>query len=181
MPPLKTIVRFEVFRRDHFKCQYCGVEAPTGELHVDHVVPKKLGGTDDYWNLVTACSKCNMSKGSKSLLDPTVPGVSEQSMAIAAALSTIRKEFEAVHADHQVMAEHFWDEWQGTGGPCDSLPEDYDAFLSEMVGHGLSYLFITDTIRASVESKDPWATFTSRCKRELVANMYKAFKITKEE
>ena len=40
--PRKVIskrVRFEVFKRDNFKCQYCGSEAPRVVLHVDHINP----------------------------------------------------------------------------------------------------------------------------------------------
>jgi len=32
---------------------------------VDHVIPKVLGGTDDVYNLVAACLRCNSSRGGK--------------------------------------------------------------------------------------------------------------------
>ena len=62
-------VRFEVFKRDLFKCQYCGAEAPEAVLHVDHVKPVSKGGTNDLLNLVTACSACNLGKGARELSD----------------------------------------------------------------------------------------------------------------
>jgi len=62
-------VRFEVFRRDSFTCQYCGRRAPTVILHVDHVIPVAAGGTNDPANLRTACSTCNLGKGSRSLVN----------------------------------------------------------------------------------------------------------------
>ena len=37
-------VRFEVFKRDGFKCQYCGASAPDVILEVDHIVPVAEGG-----------------------------------------------------------------------------------------------------------------------------------------
>lgn len=55
-------VRFEILRRDNFSCQYCGVAAPVAVLHVDHVLPVKYGGTNDPWNLNTACQDCNLGK-----------------------------------------------------------------------------------------------------------------------
>ena len=61
-------VRFEVFRRDSFTCQYCGRRAPNVVLHVDHVVPVIAGGTNELANLRTACSICNLGKGSRRLV-----------------------------------------------------------------------------------------------------------------
>lgn len=57
-------MRFEVLKRDNFKCRYCGKTAEAVELEVDHVTPTALGGTDDADNLVTACGPCNDGKGS---------------------------------------------------------------------------------------------------------------------
>lgn len=54
--------RFEVLRRDNFSCRYCGAKAPFVELHVDHVIPRRHGGTDDPWNLTAACVECNLGK-----------------------------------------------------------------------------------------------------------------------
>lgn len=40
-------------------CQYCGA---VGATHVDHIVPRIDGGTDDLGNLTLACPFCNISK-----------------------------------------------------------------------------------------------------------------------
>lgn len=56
-------LRFEVFRRDKFVCQYCGACGPNVILEVDHVIPVSRGGTDDIDNLKTACFDCNRGKG----------------------------------------------------------------------------------------------------------------------
>jgi hypothetical protein len=61
--------RFEVFKRDSFKCQYCGATAPDVLLHVDHINPVSKGGTNDITNLVTACQSCNLGKGARTLDD----------------------------------------------------------------------------------------------------------------
>lgn len=56
-------LRFEIFKRDGFKCQYCGRTPPDVVLHVDHVVPKSGGGGSEDDNLLTACADCNLGKG----------------------------------------------------------------------------------------------------------------------
>lgn len=62
-------MRFEVFKRDSFKCQYCGAAPPRVILHVDHINPVKDGGKNDIDNLVTACEPCNLGKGARQLSD----------------------------------------------------------------------------------------------------------------
>ena len=57
-----NFTRFNVFLRDKFTCQYCGVRK---DLTFDHVLPKSRGGVTDWENVVTACSTCNVQKGGK--------------------------------------------------------------------------------------------------------------------
>lgn len=59
---ISTRTRFEVFKRDGFRCRYCGATAAENELHVDHVHPVAEGGGDEPGNLVTACRDCNLGK-----------------------------------------------------------------------------------------------------------------------
>lgn len=66
---LSKAIRFEVFKRDSFACQYCGRTAPDVILEVDHIVPVAKGGTDDLLNLVTSCRECNRGKSAKPLDD----------------------------------------------------------------------------------------------------------------
>jgi len=60
-------LRFEVFKRDNFTCQYCGRMAPDVILEIDHINPVKNKGTNDILNLVTSCRDCNRGKGAKKL------------------------------------------------------------------------------------------------------------------
>lgn len=60
-------LRFAVFKRDSFTCQYCGRRAPEFPLHVDHVVPWASGGRTELSNLRTACSECNLGKSDSSV------------------------------------------------------------------------------------------------------------------
>jgi hypothetical protein len=66
---LSKKLRFEVFKRDSFKCVYCGRSAPDVVLHVDHIVPASKGGTNEITNLVTACADCNLGKSDRTLDD----------------------------------------------------------------------------------------------------------------
>lgn len=60
--PLSKRVRFEVFKRDGFVCQYCGAHPPDVVLEIDHIDPVSRGGNDEQDNLVTACFNCNRGK-----------------------------------------------------------------------------------------------------------------------
>jgi hypothetical protein len=69
---VRESVRFEVFKRDSFTCQYCGEKAPDAVLEVDHITPVSKGGTSDIINLVTSCRSCNSGKSDRTLTDATV-------------------------------------------------------------------------------------------------------------
>jgi len=58
-------LRFDVFRRDKFVCQYCGACGSNVELEVDHIIPVSRGGTDEMSNLKTTCFDCNRGKGDR--------------------------------------------------------------------------------------------------------------------
>ena len=60
-------IRFEVFKRDSFTCQYCGRKAPDVVLEVDHIKPIKADGSNDMMNLITSCFDCNRGKGKREL------------------------------------------------------------------------------------------------------------------
>ncbi len=60
-----AFTRFNVFLRDRFVCQYCASARPAAELTFDHVVPRSRGGRTTWENVVTACTECNLRKGSK--------------------------------------------------------------------------------------------------------------------
>ena len=65
-------LRFEVFKRDSFTCQYCGKAAPDALLVLDHIEPISKGGKTSILNLVTSCDNCNQGKGATQLSDSTV-------------------------------------------------------------------------------------------------------------
>lgn len=65
-------LRFEVFKRDSFSCQYCGESAPSVILHIDHIKPVAKGGSNDIANLITSCKSCNLGKSDRVLSDSSV-------------------------------------------------------------------------------------------------------------
>lgn len=69
---LSKKIRFEVFKRDSFTCQYCGAKAPQVTLEVDHIDPVSKGGTNEMMNLVTSCFECNRGKSNKKLNDDSI-------------------------------------------------------------------------------------------------------------
>ena len=56
-----------ILRRDHYTCQYCGRRGD--RLTVDHVRPRARGGDTSWTNVVAACLRCNLQKGSRTLED----------------------------------------------------------------------------------------------------------------
>ena len=72
--------RFEVFKRDHFTCQYCGSIAPNVVLEVDHIHPVAEGGKNIMSNLITSCFECNRGKGKIKLSDETVAKIESEAI-----------------------------------------------------------------------------------------------------
>ena len=65
-------LRFEVFKRDKFTCQYCGAKSPEVVLNVDHIDPVANGGSNELINLITSCFSCNSGKSDRKLNDTSV-------------------------------------------------------------------------------------------------------------
>jgi 5-methylcytosine-specific restriction endonuclease McrA len=58
--------RRNVFKRDHWSCQYCGCQPGGEELTIDHVIPRSHGGTSTWENCVLACIGCNKRKADRT-------------------------------------------------------------------------------------------------------------------
>ena len=83
-----------IYKRDNYKCQYCG---SFKDLTIDHVIPKSKGGTNKWDNLVTCCRKCNLKKGDKLL--------SETNMVLSA---KPKAPFNNVHLDLSLSGVSEW-------------------------------------------------------------------------
>lgn len=57
--------RQNVFERDRFTCQYCGVAFDHQSLNIDHVIPRDKGGRNTWENVVCSCIPCNTRKANR--------------------------------------------------------------------------------------------------------------------
>jgi 5-methylcytosine-specific restriction endonuclease McrA len=69
---LDAVIRTKLSESQNHRCCYCGRvtnNIPFSKLQatLEHVIPKSRGGTNDYDNLVMACSACNNNRGSLPL------------------------------------------------------------------------------------------------------------------
>lgn len=55
-------LRYQIFKRDNFRCVICGCDAKNDILVVDHIVPVVNGGKNDLSNLRVLCRECNTGK-----------------------------------------------------------------------------------------------------------------------
>ncbi len=65
---IKLGLRYDVLRRDRFRCVLCGASPATVlgcDLHVDHILPWSKGGKTVEENLRTLCEPCNLGKSAK--------------------------------------------------------------------------------------------------------------------
>jgi len=58
--------RGNIYNRDHYTCMYCGDQPGTDNLNLDHVIPRKMGGSTTWENIVTSCIPCNSKKAMRT-------------------------------------------------------------------------------------------------------------------
>lgn len=109
--PLSKRVRFDVFKRDLFTCQYCGATPPKAVLEVDHIEAVANGGSDDEDNLITACFDCNRGKAANALtvapegLGAKAERIAEAEAQLAAYRDLMRQVEERKDADAWAVIE----------------------------------------------------------------------------
>lgn len=112
--PRKAIskkLRFDVFKRDGFVCQYCGATPNDAPLQIDHITPVAEGGTNDIDNLVTACQPCNIGKGATPLdnipqsLEARAEETREREAQIAGYAAVMEQQRERLEDDMWRVAE----------------------------------------------------------------------------
>jgi 5-methylcytosine-specific restriction endonuclease McrA len=62
----RALSRKNILMRDRYTCQYCLRTLPSGELTLDHVLPRSRAGETTWENLVACCHRCNNRKGSRT-------------------------------------------------------------------------------------------------------------------
>lgn len=130
-------LRFEVFKRDGFTCQYCGAVPPSVLLQVDHIVPVAGDGDNNIDNLVTSCQPCNVGKGATSLL--VIPKTLREKAAEVQEREDQIREYNAIlsgsrdrlERDCWVVANAFL---EGMGHEKHSIRNDYFNSIKMFVG-----------------------------------------------
>lgn len=61
------IDRAKIWAKYGGRCAYCGCEIPFKDMQIDHIKPKRNGGTDDIENLNPSCRLCNHYKRANTL------------------------------------------------------------------------------------------------------------------
>ncbi len=67
--PNKKVIKFSrqnIYSRDKYTCNFCGVKFAFKELTYDHLQPRSRGGLTNWENIHSVCYPCNSKKGSKS-------------------------------------------------------------------------------------------------------------------
>jgi 5-methylcytosine-specific restriction endonuclease McrA len=62
----RALSRKNILMRDRYTCQYCQKVLPSGELTLDHVMPRSRAGETAWENLVACCHPCNNRKGNRT-------------------------------------------------------------------------------------------------------------------
>lgn len=115
---LSKRTRFEIFKRDSFRCVYCGATPLQRDLRVDHVVAIANGGTDDPPNLVTTCDPCNAGKSDVPLerqkFGPVemTEAMEDRAELVRSYLENIKKHDEAVVEATEAVRE-IWEQHIG--------------------------------------------------------------------
>lgn len=60
----KYIDKQYIYEREDKKCYFCGKNLYKNKVTLDHYYPRSLGGTEEVFNLVSSCKKCNNRKKS---------------------------------------------------------------------------------------------------------------------
>lgn len=151
---ISKTLRYEVLRRDNHACRYCGATAPDVQLHIDHVVPIALAGSDDPTNLVAACADCNAGKSATSADAPVVEDIAQDALrwrrAVEAANEIAQRERDASRSYRDFFAEswnaHGWKDSRGEF--CvEPVPGDWPERITDLYNAGFPMTDLQDCIR----------------------------------
>lgn len=146
-------LRFEVFKRDYFRCQYCGATPPNVILHVDHINPVAEGGENNIDNLVTACAPCNLGKSATPLTD--IPKTLSDR---AAEVAEREAQIQGYNAILQARADRLEDEcWRVAAAlECDDHIESYSRRRLQSIRQFLERLSVVDVVDAAEITAAKW-------------------------
>lgn len=162
-------MRYEVLRRDDYRCRYCGATAGEGaRLVLDHVVPVAIGGTDEPGNLVACCQECNAGKGSTVPDQQLVDDVTAAALRYASAVRQAAEDMRSLVDEERDYADTFMDEWQTfrygfnlTKVP--PLPEDWRASVARWHRAGLPVEALVDAVHKAIAKVGPTNAWIYMC------------------
>lgn len=105
-----VLSKSSLFYRDRGHCAYCGIKLTMETITFDHVIPKSLGGKDDWTNIVACCPTCNYLKKDKMPVGEWAPRVKPRTPTHQE-LVEIRKLF-PVTVYHESWKDYLAD-WKG--------------------------------------------------------------------
>lgn len=87
---MDAATRIQVRQRAGDRCEFCHLPQAyvLVTFHVEHIIPKQHGGSDDADNLGYACNRCNWHKG------PNLTGIDPESGQIATLFNPRRQAWE---------------------------------------------------------------------------------------
>lgn len=161
-------LRFEVFTRDDHTCRYCGADAVSAVLTIDHVQPVALGGSDVPSNLVTACADCNAGKSSVPPNSQTVEDVAEDAMRWSAAMQQAAQEMARGLAVSKEYEDAFLSKWESYNYGRDEIPVPYSldwrTKIRSLYEIGLPLDVLLESVEIAMASKaSPESTFRYFC------------------
>lgn len=131
-----TRLRFEVFKRDGFRCVYCGATPMQASLQADHVVPVAEGGETTAENLVTSCATCNAGKSDVPLDRRSLrPVEAERLQAQEDHIEQIRQFLEIqrqIEDERRKAVDLIAEHWETVVGPMsEDMYGRFDALMRE--------------------------------------------------
>lgn len=111
-------LRFSIYERDNFCCQYCGKNPQDHDivLNLDHAISVKDGGDESPDNLITSCFECNSGKSAKSVVIKKEERDIEKELQMAndrlsqiKAMIKSRNKLEQTNAELEVLEFRFLD------------------------------------------------------------------------
>lgn len=169
-------LRYEILRRDEFRCRYCGATSADTRLTVDHVIPEALGGPTEPSNLVTACADCNSGKTSSAPDAAIVDDVAADAARWARAIRQVAAEEEAREQRLDAIIADFderWEDWHyGTMKSSVPRPAAWSESVRTFLVSGLDFdtlvRLMTGAMGADRIAPDQtWRYFCGMCWRTI--------------
>lgn len=161
-------LRFEVMKRDNHTCRYCGADASTTKLTIDHVQPVALGGLDEPSNLVTACKDCNAGKSSVPPDAKAVEDVAADAVRWSTAMQHAAQEMAKSIQVTRDYESAFQSKWEGYHYGRDERPVpyplDWRTKVRGLYEVGLPLDVLLECVEIAMASRaEPEATFRYFC------------------